>query len=81
MSNPCDKWFCVDGHFGIGSKRTEVFAARFDRKATSTNYKMSWDLNNSNLPGVDRSDWYNDVCAKCGKAKGMVERDMSILDV
>lgn len=53
LTNPCDKWFCNSKHFGEGKARTPVYAARFDRLATSTNYPMSWDTSNLNIPGVD----------------------------
>merc|ERR1712072_1650135 len=75
LDNPCDKWFCNPSHFGEDKKRSPVFAARWDVNSTDVRYPMSWDINNKNIAGVDRSDYYNEVCAKCGTG-----RRMSILD-
>merc|ERR1712072_545453 len=69
------KWFCNPSHFGEDKKRSPVFAARWDVNSTDVRYPMSWDINNKNIAGVDRSDYYNEVCAKCGTG-----RRMSILD-
>jgi len=73
LENPCDKWFCNPDHFGEGKKHTPIFAARWDINSTDVRYPMSWNINDKNVAGVDRSDYYNEVCAKCG-----TERNMSI---
>mmetsp|Transcript_52219 Transcript_52219/g.124495 ORF Transcript_52219/g.124495 Transcript_52219/m.124495 type:complete len:362 (-) Transcript_52219:5-1090(-) len=65
LENPCDKWFCNAGHFN-GS--TVTYAARFNRSSTNggfLSYPMAWDPNNTNIPGVNRTSFYNAICGKC----------------
>jgi hypothetical protein len=61
FSNPCDKWFCNPSHFANG---TQVFAARFKQDET-VRYPMAWDLTNKEIPGEDRSLYYQAVCNAC----------------
>jgi transglutaminase-like putative cysteine protease len=61
LFDPCDKWFCEPGHFANG---TMVFAARFDQ-SSSTRYPMAWDPHNTEIPGEDRSAYYQATCSKC----------------
>ena len=62
FANPCDKWFCNAAKFnGSG---TQVFAATFGEHS-GVHYPMAWELANKGVPGVDRSDYYDDVCSKC----------------
>lgn len=35
---------------------------------------MAWELGNLDIAGVDRSEYYNEVCSKCG-AGGERERE------
>jgi len=62
FANPCDKWFCNAGHFSVGS--TKTFATQFNRDEKII-YPMAWDIDNQDIPGVDRSEFYSSVCAKC----------------
>merc|ERR1712070_249815 len=62
LDNHCDKWFCNPSHF---DGRTKVFAAQFDRHSNATVYPMAWDLANKDIPGVDRSAYYNAACRSC----------------
>merc|ERR1711879_1101771 len=62
LDNPCDKWFCNKQHF---DGATETFSAQFNRHSNSTIYPMAWDLSNRQIPGVDRSSFYNSLCQKC----------------
>lgn len=63
FENPCDKWFCTRAHFGDG-QNTNVFAARYSKSDIS--YPMAWDLDNLDIPGIDRTEYYHDKCKSCG---------------
>ena len=57
------RWFCNPSHFDGG---TETYAAKFDReKDHFMVYPMAWDLANKNIPGVNRSTFYNTICGAC----------------
>jgi len=62
LSNPCDKWFCNPQHF---DGATKTFAAQFNKQSNTTTYPMAWDLGNREVPGVDRSAYYNAICRAC----------------
>lgn len=62
LGNPCDKWFCNPQHF---DGKTKAFAACFRRHVNMTVYPMAWDLANKEVPGVDRSAYYNALCRSC----------------
>eukprot|EP00931_Biecheleriopsis_adriatica_P073986 TRINITY_DN48179_c0_g1_i1.p1 TRINITY_DN48179_c0_g1~~TRINITY_DN48179_c0_g1_i1.p1 ORF type:complete len:364 (-),score=60.62 TRINITY_DN48179_c0_g1_i1:64-1071(-) len=64
LTNPCDKWFCNPAHF---DGKTQAFAPQFSRQTNSTVYPMAWDLQNRDVPGVDRTAYYNKLCGACGK--------------
>ena len=59
FANPCDKWFCNKAHFS--QPMTSVFAPKFSRTG-SVSYPMAWDLENKDIPGLDRSSYYLKVC-------------------
>ena len=61
LSNPCDKWFCSPAKFSNG---TQVFAARFDQ-SSKVRYPMAWDLQNTQIPGEDRTATYQAACMAC----------------
>jgi hypothetical protein len=64
LTNPCDKWYCNPSHF---DGKTQVFAAHFDRHSSDpTTYPMAWDLGNTEVPGVNRTEYYTTACAVCG---------------
>jgi len=62
LTNPCDKWFCTKKRMENGTK---VFAARWQFDTRGTVYPMAWDVDNKEVPGVDRTEHYQDVCNKC----------------
>jgi hypothetical protein len=64
FGNPCDKWFCTPGKMGVKSN-TQVFATRFDRASASGVYPMSWDLDNRDIAGENRTAYYNQACGQC----------------
>ena len=59
LDNPCDKWFCsadkMDG--------TMVYATRWAREGTT--YPMAWDTTNTEVPGVNRTEYYQQACNAC----------------
>jgi hypothetical protein len=59
LANPCDKWFCS----GAKMNGTSVFAARWARAGTV--YPLAWDPKNSEVPGVDRTSFYQEACGAC----------------
>jgi len=61
LTNPCDKWFCSPSKMANG---TTFFAARWD-KTRGTVYPMAWDLDNLEVPGDDRTDYYQTACGQC----------------
>lgn len=61
LANPCDKWFCDPSHFFNGTK---VYAARFDQNQ-DVRYPMAWDLSNNEIPGEDRTEYYQKTCNAC----------------
>ena len=69
LTNPCDKWYCNPSHF---DGKTQVFAAHFDRHSSDpTTYPMAWDLGNTEVPGVNRTEYYTTACAVCGTSSVM----------
>jgi len=66
LTNPCDKWFCNPSHF---DGNTTAFAPQYDRHTNTSIYPMAWDLANLNVPGVDRTAYYNTLCQACVKPK------------
>lgn len=61
LFNPCDKWFCNPSSFANG---TQVFATQFSQDS-KVRYPMAWDRRNTQIPGVDRTSYYQKVCMAC----------------
>lgn len=61
FENPCDKWFCNPAHFNKSG--TKVYAATYQR--TGTHYPLAWDISNHDVPGIDRTAYYEQVCTVC----------------
>jgi len=59
--DPCERWFCQPDRF----PDSEVFAARLDRDKAGTHYPMAWEWNSIDVPGVNRTQYYIDVCSRC----------------
>ena len=60
--------FCNPSHF---NGKTVTFAAQLNRSHSGGSgnssfvvYPMSWDLSNNNIPGVDRTAFYNKQCGE-----------------
>ena len=42
----------------------QVFATRW-AQSSGTVYPMAWDLTNTEVPGVNMTEYYQEVCNKC----------------
>ena len=62
--NPCQRWFCHKQRFGPHTG-TKVFAARYDQTNKKTFYPMPWCPSNKDVPGEERTTYYQQVCGKC----------------
>ena len=70
FDEPCDKWFCNNDHFG-GLNNTKVFAARYSQSLI--HFPMSWDLENKDIPGVERTKYYEQHCKSCLAEKPLID--------
>ena len=61
--DPCERWFCHKDRFGDGL--TPVYAARLDQKKAITHYPLAWEWNSTDVPGIDRTEYYTKICSKC----------------
>jgi transglutaminase-like putative cysteine protease len=59
LDNPCDKWFCSADKM----EGTMVYATRWAREGTT--YPMAWDTTNTEVPGVNRTEYYQQACNAC----------------
>ena len=65
--NPCERWFCQPDRFpGTGGivNRTRAFAARGWLQA-DTHFPLAWEWDSRDVPGVDRTEYYEKICSKC----------------
>jgi len=62
--NPCERWFCRPERFA----GTQTYAARLDNNQNNTNisFPLAWEWDNADVPAVNRTDYYQRVCAPCG---------------
>ena len=60
--DPCERWFCQPDRLFPG---TQIYGARLDREKADTHYPMAWEWNSTDVPGVNRTDYYAYVCSKC----------------
>jgi hypothetical protein len=72
LDDPCDKWFCNAGRFGLTG--TRVFATRYDRSPNGSesgegvSFPMAWETSNHDVRGVERTGYYTRVCTACNVA-------------
>jgi hypothetical protein len=66
LNDPCTLWFCNPSRFPStdSSTSTKVYAAKFNQ-TSDVRYPMAWDLQNDDVPGIDVSQAYSDMCAQC----------------
>lgn len=60
--NPCERWFCSAARFD----RTKVYAARLESNH-DVRFPLAWEWDNQDVPGVDRTDYYRQICAQCSR--------------
>ena len=60
LADPCDKWFCTPARMENG---TEVWASRWRRGDWW--FPLAWDTGNMEVPGEERTDYYQAVCGAC----------------
>ena len=61
LADPCDKWFCSPAK----AAGTQFFAAQWSRATNASIYPMAWDVANLDVPGVDRTAYYQQACGAC----------------
>lgn len=65
--DPCERWFCQASRY----PSSRVYAARLLKHTGSepaTFFPLAWEWGNQDVPGIDRTQYYTDICASCGKA-------------
>ena len=60
--DPCKRWFCKAAKFD-GS--TQAFATMYTKSESSTFYPMAWGVGDEGVAGVNRTDYYTNVCGAC----------------
>lgn len=60
-------WFCTPSQFG---NDTPVYAAAWDRSLDRI--PLAWAPGYMEVPGVDRSVWYRDVCTRTGPSSALL---------
>ena len=70
FQDPCDKWFCSEANFDDNQK-TKVYAAQYSD--TEISFPMAWDLENLDIPGIDRTKYYHDSCKSCGSGIPVID--------
>ena len=64
--DPCERWFCQGSRY----PSSRVYAARLLKDAASTPatfFPLAWEWKNQDVPGVDRTQYYTNICESCGK--------------
>lgn len=59
-ADPCSRWFCEASRF----QSTKVYAAT-SAKTVGEHFPLAWERDCKDVPAVDRSQYYADVCGKC----------------
>jgi hypothetical protein len=68
--NPCERWFCDSSRYPA----SKVFAARLTKGPgcgpgedcdQTTHFPLAWELSCKDVPGVDRTKYYADMCGRC----------------
>ncbi len=62
--DPCERWFCQSSRYPA----SRVYAARLLKHSGSepaTFFPLAWEWGNQDVPGVDRTQYYTDICNLC----------------
>jgi hypothetical protein len=68
-ADPCSRWFCKQSRY----PSSKVYAARMSRDSMigessgdiSTFFPLAWESDCQDVPGIDRTKYYTDVCGSC----------------
>jgi hypothetical protein len=65
--DPCSRWFCDPKRYPA----SKVYAARYTQttcpeQATTTHVPLPWEWDCTDVPGVDRTEYYTNLCGLCG---------------
>jgi Transglutaminase-like superfamily len=60
--NPCHRWFCSPSRMENG---TQFYAAKLERVTNDVHFPLAWDSRNVDVPAVNRTSYYQSLCAKC----------------
>lgn len=61
---PCERWFCQSSRY----PSSRVYAAKLvgpSGDSEATFFPLAWEWHNQDVPGVDRTDYYTEVCKSC----------------
>ena len=64
--DPCNRWFCDPKRYPA----SKVYAARYTKtcseQGTTTHIPLPWEWDCTDVPGVDRTEYYTNICGLCG---------------
>lgn len=63
-TDPCSRWFCQSSRY----PSSKVYAAKLVGPvddAAATYFPLAWEWHNQDVPGVDRTDYYTEICKSC----------------
>jgi hypothetical protein len=66
-ADPCTRWFCKPSRY----PSSKVYAARLSRVGNrefgdpATYFPLAWELDCKDVPAIDRTKYYADVCSRC----------------
>lgn len=64
--DPCSRWFCGPSRYPA----SKVYAARMSKRCSCdpdppVSVPLAWELDCHDVPGIDRTQYYTDVCGLC----------------
>jgi len=65
-TDPCQRWFCQKSRY----PSTKVYAAQMTKttkqqQQTTTHFPLAWEWDCQDVPAIDRTSYYTDICEKC----------------
>mmetsp|Transcript_43641 Transcript_43641/g.105256 ORF Transcript_43641/g.105256 Transcript_43641/m.105256 type:complete len:356 (-) Transcript_43641:87-1154(-) len=60
-ADPCSRWFCNAERY----PSTKVYAATLSKVGVSSYFPLAWEWNCKDIPALDRTQYYADVCGIC----------------
>ena len=67
-NDACNRWFCDSSRFPA----SKVYAATLSNpdETSSLSFPLAWEWDCQDVPAVDRTDYYGNVCGSCGDIDG-----------